>query len=121
MKDIRYVINYDFPKNGVEDYIHRIGRTARGEAVGVVSSVVLRSKIGEHQDKCCRALAWYINWWILSSDQLVISVIICMICDILQAYTFFSDENSKYAKELCGVLMDAEQQIPEPLYTMAQT
>jgi len=26
--DIRYVINYDFPKNA-EDYVHRIGRTGR--------------------------------------------------------------------------------------------
>jgi ATP-dependent RNA helicase DDX5/DBP2 len=33
VKDIEAVINYDFPsgQNGVEDYVHRIGRTARGE------------------------------------------------------------------------------------------
>ena len=33
VKDIECVINYDFPlgQNGVEDYVHRIGRTARGE------------------------------------------------------------------------------------------
>ena len=32
VKDIECVINYDFPlgNNGVEDYVHRIGRTARG-------------------------------------------------------------------------------------------
>jgi ATP-dependent RNA helicase DDX5/DBP2 len=36
VKDIEVVINYDFPAgtNGVEDYVHRIGRTARGEASG---------------------------------------------------------------------------------------
>jgi ATP-dependent RNA helicase DDX5/DBP2 len=36
VKDIEVVINFDFPAgtNGVEDYVHRIGRTARGEAVG---------------------------------------------------------------------------------------
>lgn len=28
VNDIKYVINFDCPKN-VEDYIHRIGRTAR--------------------------------------------------------------------------------------------
>ncbi|POM66725.1 ATP-dependent RNA helicase DBP2 [Phytophthora palmivora] len=28
IKDIRYVVNFDMPKN-IEDYIHRIGRTAR--------------------------------------------------------------------------------------------
>ena len=34
VKDIMVVINYDFPagQNGVEDYVHRIGRTARGTA-----------------------------------------------------------------------------------------
>lgn len=36
VKDIQYVINYDFPAgiNGVEDYVHRIGRTARGSSEG---------------------------------------------------------------------------------------
>ncbi|KAL4581602.1 hypothetical protein LXL04_006125 [Taraxacum kok-saghyz] len=33
IKDIRVVINYDFP-NGVEDYVHRIGRTGRAGATG---------------------------------------------------------------------------------------
>jgi ATP-dependent RNA helicase DDX5/DBP2 len=30
IKDIDTVINYDFPADGVESYVHRIGRTARG-------------------------------------------------------------------------------------------
>ncbi|WVR08901.1 ATP-dependent RNA helicase DBP2-A [Kwoniella sp. DSM 27419] len=34
VKDIGYVINYDFPNN-CEDYIHRIGRTGRAGAKGV--------------------------------------------------------------------------------------
>lgn len=34
MKDITHVINYDFPPGGVEDYIHRIGRTARASQKG---------------------------------------------------------------------------------------
>merc|ERR1719217_143655 len=33
VKDIKYVINYDFP-NGIEDYVHRIGRTGRAGATG---------------------------------------------------------------------------------------
>jgi ATP-dependent RNA helicase DDX5/DBP2 len=36
VKDIEVVVNYDFPggNNGVEDYVHRIGRTARGNNEG---------------------------------------------------------------------------------------
>lgn len=34
VRDVEVVVNYDFPPSGVEDYIHRIGRTARGERSG---------------------------------------------------------------------------------------
>ncbi|XP_068636656.1 ATP-dependent RNA helicase-like protein DB10 [Aristolochia californica] len=34
IKDIRIVFNYDFP-TGIEDYVHRIGRTGRAGATGV--------------------------------------------------------------------------------------
>ncbi|KAJ6795584.1 ATP-dependent RNA helicase-like protein DB10 [Iris pallida] len=34
IKDIRVVINYDFP-TGIEDYVHRIGRTGRAGATGI--------------------------------------------------------------------------------------
>ncbi|KAI9494793.1 P-loop containing nucleoside triphosphate hydrolase protein [Zychaea mexicana] len=33
VKDIKFVINYDFPTN-IEDYVHRVGRTGRGGATG---------------------------------------------------------------------------------------
>merc|ERR1712139_381695 len=33
VKDIKYVINYDFPKE-IEDYVHRVGRTGRAGALG---------------------------------------------------------------------------------------
>ncbi|KAJ2217627.1 ATP-dependent RNA helicase dbp2 [Coemansia sp. RSA 487] len=33
IKDVKFVINYDFPNN-VEDYVHRIGRTGRAGASG---------------------------------------------------------------------------------------
>jgi len=33
VKDIRFVINFDFP-NTVEDYVHRIGRTGRADSYG---------------------------------------------------------------------------------------
>lgn len=36
VKDVEVVINFDFPgaANGIEDYVHRIGRTGRAEAEG---------------------------------------------------------------------------------------
>jgi ATP-dependent RNA helicase DDX5/DBP2 len=42
VKDVMYVINYDFPKQ-IEDYIHRIGRTGRGGSSGVAYSFFDRS------------------------------------------------------------------------------
>lgn len=42
VKDINYVINYDFPGT-VEDYIHRIGRTARAGAKGTAISFFTRA------------------------------------------------------------------------------
>ena len=35
---IRHVVNFDLPDT-VEDYVHRAGRTARGTATGLVSSI----------------------------------------------------------------------------------
>lgn len=39
IKDIRVVINYDFP-TGIEDYVHRIGRTGRAGATGVAYTFI---------------------------------------------------------------------------------
>lgn len=43
--DIRHVVNFDFPTN-IEDYIHRIGRTARGTSTGVSHSFFGRENAG---------------------------------------------------------------------------
>jgi ATP-dependent RNA helicase RhlE len=42
ISNIEHVINYDFPHNP-EDYVHRIGRTARVEASGVATSFVAKA------------------------------------------------------------------------------
>ena len=39
IKDISFVINYDFPKN-MDDYVHRIGRTGRAGAKGIAVSFI---------------------------------------------------------------------------------
>lgn len=59
VKNVELVVNFDFPQ-GVEDYIHRIGRTGRAGKKG-------------------------------------------------EAYTLLTQEDGKYAKELIGVMRDAEQ------------
>ncbi|XP_006663114.1 DEAD-box ATP-dependent RNA helicase 40-like [Oryza brachyantha] len=69
IKDIRVVINYDFP-TGIEDYVHRIGRTGRAGATGV-------------------------------------------------SYTFFSEQDWKYAGDLVKVLEGANQHVPPELHEMA--
>jgi superfamily II DNA/RNA helicase len=65
VKDIKYVINYDFPTS-CEDYVHRIGRTGRAGATGV-------------------------------------------------AFTFFTPQNMKFAKELVQILSESKQVIPPGL------
>ncbi|KAG4395654.1 hypothetical protein GLYMA_19G006000v4 [Glycine max] len=69
IKDIRVVVNYDFP-TGVEDYVHRIGRTGRAGATGL-------------------------------------------------AYTFFGDQDAKYASDLIKVLEGANQKVPPELRDMS--
>lgn len=43
------VINFDFP-NGIEDYIHRIGRTGRAGAKGVALTLFTAKNAGKAQD-----------------------------------------------------------------------
>ncbi|CAA7015995.1 unnamed protein product [Microthlaspi erraticum] len=69
IKDIRVVINYDFP-TGVEDYVHRIGRTGRAGATGI-------------------------------------------------AFTFFTEQDWKYAPDLIKVLEGANQQVPPQVREIA--
>ncbi|KAJ3241030.1 ATP-dependent RNA helicase dbp2 [Chytriomyces hyalinus] len=69
VKDIRFVINYDFPNN-IEDYVHRIGRTGRAKTTGT-------------------------------------------------AYTFFTTDNYKQARDLVGILEEAKQEIPAQLREMS--
>ena len=44
MKDIKCVVNYDMPKQ-CEDYVHRIGRTARAGATGSSFSLFTKSNM----------------------------------------------------------------------------
>jgi superfamily II DNA/RNA helicase len=56
IKDIDLVINYDVPSDA-EDYVHRVGRTARAEATG--SAVTLVSKADNHRMERIEKLIGY--------------------------------------------------------------
>ncbi|GAB2269779.1 hypothetical protein Dimus_004698 [Dionaea muscipula] len=71
VKDIKCVVNYDFPSS-LEDYVHRIGRTGRAGARGA-------------------------------------------------AFTFFTQSNARFAKDLIKILREAGQIVPQPLHALAQS
>ena len=48
IKDINMVINFDAPGDG-EDYVHRVGRTARAETTGVAVTLVNREDVQKLQ------------------------------------------------------------------------
>lgn len=49
MKDVKYVINLDLPTQ-IEDYVHRIGRTARGGTSGTSYSFVTKKNASLAKD-----------------------------------------------------------------------
>jgi ATP-dependent RNA helicase DDX5/DBP2 len=50
IRDIEVVINYDFPPQGIEDYVHRIGRTGRGSAGGTAHTFFTPDLKGQAKD-----------------------------------------------------------------------
>jgi len=49
IKDIKYVINVDFPAKGLEDYVHRIGRTGRAGTKGTSYAIITSKDNGLRQ------------------------------------------------------------------------
>lgn len=49
MEGIKYVVNYDYP-NSSEDYIHRIGRTARSDSTGTSYAFFTPSNFKQARD-----------------------------------------------------------------------
>ncbi|HBQ84557.1 MAG TPA: hypothetical protein DD745_17030 [Bacteroidales bacterium] len=48
IKDINLVINFDAPSDG-EDYVHRVGRTARAETTGVAVTLINKTDLHKMQ------------------------------------------------------------------------
>ncbi|KAA0706057.1 putative ATP-dependent RNA helicase DDX5 [Triplophysa tibetana] len=49
VEDVKFVINYDYPNNS-EDYIHRIGRTARSQKTGTAYTFFTPNNMKQAQD-----------------------------------------------------------------------
>ena len=60
VKDIKYVVNYDMPKQ-CEDYVHRIGRTARAGASGSAYALFTKNNMGIAGD-LIKVRALYLNF-----------------------------------------------------------
>lgn len=50
VKDIATVINYDFPSDGAESYVHRIGRTGRAGATGTAYTFFTKGDASHARD-----------------------------------------------------------------------
>jgi ATP-dependent RNA helicase DDX5/DBP2 len=55
VKDVQFVINYDFPNN-IEDYVHRIGRTGRAGATGTAITLFSRAEDGKMAKQLVRVM-----------------------------------------------------------------
>lgn len=51
VRDITHVLNYDYPNNS-EDYVHRIGRTARAGAKGTAITFFTTDSMSYHLFSC---------------------------------------------------------------------
>ncbi|OQV19386.1 putative ATP-dependent RNA helicase DDX17 [Hypsibius exemplaris] len=49
VSDIKFVVNYDYP-NQTEDYVHRIGRTARSEKTGTAYTFMTEDDAGQARE-----------------------------------------------------------------------
>jgi len=49
VEDVKFVINYDYPNNS-EDYIHRIGRTARSQKTGTAYTFFMPNNMRQAGD-----------------------------------------------------------------------
>ncbi len=97
VSDIKYVINFDFPNN-TEDYIHRIGRTARAKNVGT-------------------AYTFFTSQVQYSSCAYIYAIFIFH-C-VVHVHVLYS-QNARQANELLNILKEANQHISPELLDLAQ-
>jgi len=99
VKDIKCVINFDFP-NQIEDYVHRIGRTGTGTFQIIsfrtkATLLLVEKEVCEKVAKKGRAGATG------------------------EAYSFFTADKGRMARELIDIMQEANQVVPPELQQMA--
>ncbi|CDJ62108.1 MGC53795 protein, related [Eimeria necatrix] len=100
VKDIRHVINYDMP-NQIEDYVHRIGRTGRAGAKGQQQQQQQQQQRQQQQGPLLPLLRAR-----RGSGR---------VCAGGNAYTFFTTDKQRLARDLVRVLKEASQVVPPEL------
>ncbi|XP_072301001.1 DEAD-box helicase 3 X-linked a isoform X2 [Eucyclogobius newberryi] len=93
ISNVKHVINFDLPSD-IEEYVHRIGRTGR---VG---------NLGKY---------FYNTFLVMSSPVSILNVFILTGL----ATSFFNDKNSNITKDLLDILVEAKQEVPSWLESLA--
>ena len=98
------VINFDFP-NGVEDYIHRIGRTGRAGNTGTAWTF-LGPQVDQDPHRGVHSSGLLIAW------SVQVLAVLCL--TVLSLW-----QDGKYGKELVRVLREAEQYVSPEIEALA--
>lgn len=101
ISNVKHVINFDLPSD-IEEYVHRIGRTGRVGNLGMC----------RHHASCC------ICYTCDTSSMTPFYLTFVLFCVGL-ATSFFNDKNSNITKDLLDILVEAKQEVPSWLESLA--
>lgn len=102
ISNVKHVINFDLPSD-IEEYVHRIGRTGR---VGNLGMNVFFVCLKQLPVLCINILMTLYNRTL------------AVFCAGL-ATSFFNDKNSNITKDLLDILVEAKQEVPSWLESLA--
>lgn len=104
ISNVKHVINFDLPSD-IEEYVHRIGRTGRVGNLGKLLDVLF------HQYSITEFT------FVIKKQLQIILNMICMRSGL--ATSFYNDKNSNITKDLLDILVEAKQEVPSWLESLA--